>query len=125
MSGKMKIDPESYAIIGAAMQVHSALGPGFLEAVYQKALEIEFQLSNVPYEREKKIEISYKDRKLGLYYKADFVCYGDIIIELKAINKLGDKEEAQLINYLRALSLHRGLLLNFGARSLEYKRRVL
>ena len=125
MSGKMKIDPESYAIIGAAMQVHSALGFGYLEAVYQEALELEFQEQNIPYEREKKIEIFYKGKRMKTYYQADFVCYGKIIVELKAINALSEKEEAQLLNYLRSTSIHTGLLLNFGGRSLEYKRKVI
>jgi len=118
-------DPETYAIIGAAIRVHSELGCGFLEAVYQEALEIEFKNSNVPYEREKKLPVFYQNNRLQAYYETDFVCYGSVIVELKALLKLTGMEEAQVINYLKASGINRGLLINFGYRSLQHKRLVL
>jgi len=117
-------DPRTYAIIGAAMQVHRHLGCGFLEAVYREALALEFNLRQVPYRREVKLPIFYKSHRLATYYRADFVCYDAVIVELKALAKLGGIEEAQIINYLKATGLETGLLLNFGVASLEYKRFV-
>jgi len=113
---------ETYQIIGAAMEVHSKLGSGFLEAVYQEALTIEFEKREIPFEREKKLEIKYKDQTLSKYYEADFICYDKIIVETKAINELSGIHEAQVINYLKATGLKIGLLINFGSESLEHKR---
>ncbi len=121
---KDKRDPKTYKIIGAAMEVHQTLGAGFLEAVYQEALAVEFTLTKIPFQREVEIPVCYKDQVLSKKYKADFVCFKDIIVELKALNKLSGQEEAQLINYLKATELKTGLLLNFGTESLEYKRFV-
>jgi GxxExxY protein len=115
---------ESYKIIGAAMEVHKELGPGFLEAVYQEALEIEFQKQGIPYEREKLLTIYYKDMKLKKRYSADFVCYEKIIVELKALSDLTSKDEAQVLNYLKTTKLKLGLLINLGSKSLQYKRLV-
>ena len=115
-------DPRTYAINGAAMEVHRQLGCGFLEAVYQEALAVEFTLSGIPFEREVEIPISYKGRQLATTCRADFVCYDGVIVELKALTQMGGVEEAQILNYLRAASHEVGLLLNFGTPSLEYKR---
>jgi len=115
---------ESYKIIGACMEVHRELGPGFLEAVYQEALELEFQKQNIPYEREKLLNIFYKGVKLTKYYSADFVCYDKIILETKAINELTGGHESQVLNYLKATDYKLGILVNFGAESLEYKRLI-
>ena len=116
-------DPQTYAIIGAAMAVHRELGCGFLEAVYQAALEKEFQHREIPYEREKRIPVRYRGEIIA-EYQADFVCYGQVIVELNALQKLSGNEEAQIINYLKATGLQRGLLDNFGTRSLEQRRFV-
>ncbi len=122
---KREADPQTYAIIGAAMEVHRVLGNGFLEAVYQEALAIEMEKRHIPFEREVMLEVSYKGNPLKASYRADFVCYGEIIVELKALERLSGKETAQLIHYLKATGFHRGLLLNFGTPSLQVKRVVL
>ena len=120
-----KKDEETYAIIGAAMTVHQKLGHGFLEAVYQEALEEEFKYLKIPYEREKKLPIYYRGKSLKAFYKADFVCFKNVIIELKALQQLSGTEESQVINYLKASGLQKSLLLNFGTAKLQYKRFVL
>jgi GxxExxY protein len=118
-------DPQTFAIIGAAMEVHRLLGDGFLEAVYQKALAIELSLRNIPFEREAAMTISYKGSPLECKYRADFVCSNEIIVEVKSIKSISAIEEAQVLNYLKASGLHRALLINFGAPSLQFKRFVL
>ena len=117
-------DERTYKIIGAAMTVHKELGCGFLEAVYQEALEKEFVTQGVAFKSQPLIEILYKGKPLTKKYLPDFVCFNDIIVEIKAINKLSGTEEAQIINYLKAAGMKVGLLLNFGSRSLEHKRFV-
>jgi len=116
---------ESYKIIGAAMEVHKELGSGFLENVYQEALELEIQKQEIPYEREKLLNIFYKGQKLKKHYVADFVFYDKIVVELKALGELSSDHEAQVLNYLKASGFKLGLLLNFGTKSLQYKRMVL
>ena len=117
---------ESYAIRGAVMRVYNLLGNGFLEAVYQEALEIELDRRHIPYEREKELEIYYDGIKLGKKYIADFVCYGKIILELKAVKELDDSHRSQLFNYLKATGFKLGLLINFGKYDeLQIERRVL
>jgi GxxExxY protein len=113
---------ETYTIIGAAMEVHKVLGAGFLEAVYQEALEMEFRLRNIPYEREKQLRISYKGKELSKFYFADFVCFDHIIVEIKALSALTNDHLSQVLNYLKATGNVIGLLINFGQQSLEYKR---
>lgn len=117
-----KKDFRTYGIIGAAIEVHKTLGPGFLEAVYQEALSIEFAMRKIPCQKEMDIPIYYKDLALSTSYRVDFLCYDSVIVELKALSQLSGKEESQIINYLRATGLETGLLLNFGASSLEYRR---
>lgn len=116
---------ECFQIIGACMAVHSELGCGFLEAVYQEALEIELKKKSIPYKREKKLNIYYKDHLLQKQYITDFICYDEIILELKAVKQMEDIHHAQILNYLKATSKKLGLLINFGANSLQYKRFVL
>ena len=117
---------ESYKVLGAAFKVYNTLGPGFLEAVYQEALEIEFQRQGIPYEREKELKIQYDGVELKQTYKADFVCFGKIIVELKAVNALDDAHRSQVYNYLHATGYKLGLLLNFGnSDELEKERIVL
>jgi len=115
-------EKESYKIIGAAMEVHSRLGSGFLEAVYQEALAIEFEKRSIPYIKEAKLEITYKERTLLKFYQADFICYDKIIVETKAQKELTGIDESQVINYLKATGMKIGLLVNFGAESLDHKR---
>lgn len=107
------------------MEVHTVLGAGFLEAIYQEALAAELGLRDIPFQREVPIPVHYRGKPLGAAYRADFVCYGLIIVELKALTQLSRVEEAQLIHYLKATGMQRGLLINFGGGDrLEYKRYV-
>jgi len=117
-------DERTYKIIGAALEVHKELGCGFLEAVYQEALEREFKSQEIPFQSQPMVQISYKGKLLDKTYQPDFICYKEVIVEIKAISLLSGVEEAQLINYLKATGLKVGLLLNFGSKSLEYKRFV-
>lgn len=118
-------DPDTFKIIGAAMAVHTELGCGFLESVYRTALHIEFQRCGVPYRHEVKLPIAYKGHVLDLQYRVDFMCFDDVIVEVKANDMITSRDEAQLLNYLKAAKIRRGLILNFRAPSLQHKRRVL
>ncbi len=113
---------ESYKIVGACMKVHSKLGPGFLEAVYQEALEKEFIAQEIPYEREKSLSLFYEGKKMDKGYRADFVCHDKIIIELKAVSFIAKDNFKQTRNYLKATKYRLGILVNFGKPSLEYHR---
>jgi GxxExxY protein len=118
-------DQETYAIIGAAMEVHRTLGCGFLESVYHEALAIEFAERDIPFRREAALQIIYKDTMLPCSFRVDFICFDKVLLELKALAMLSPIEEAQVINYLKASKLPRALLSNFGTTSLQHKRLVL
>jgi GxxExxY protein len=120
MDGK---DPETYSILGAAMEVHRELGSGFLEAVYQDALEKEFLTRKTPFSREVPVHVYYKSEILNARYRVDFVV-GSCLVELKSQPRIGEVETAQVLNYLKATGLKKALLLNFGRESLEYRRFV-
>jgi len=117
---------EVYAIVGAGMEVHNVLGPGFLEAVYQEALAIELTNRSIPFVAQPELRISYKESLLEKTYVADFVAFGRVIVEIKALDHMTSREEAQLLNYLKATGLPVGILMNFGAAGkLEWKRMVM
>lgn len=122
---ELYLKDESYKIIGICMEVHKILGKGHSEKVYGDALEYEFQQNNIPYNRELKYNIAYKEIVLASYYYADFVIYDEIILELKAITTLSTSEIKQTLNYLAASKNKLGLLVNFGEDSLKYKRIIL
>ena len=118
-------DPQTYVIIGAAMEVHRILGCGFLEPVYQEALAKELLLRGIPFRREVELPVTYKGDLLAVKYKPDFICYDTVIVDLKALDRLSGREKAQVINYLKATRIERGILLNFGTVRLEYERLIL
>ena len=118
-------DQQTYDIIGAAMEVHRVLGPGFLEVVYQDAMEQEFRIRQIVFRREVALPVFYKGTQLSSTYRADFVFFDEIIVELKALSAIGNIENAQVLNYLKASGFKRGLLFNFGAQSLQVQRLVL
>ncbi|MEN6411106.1 MAG: GxxExxY protein [Anaerolineaceae bacterium] len=123
MDNTLVMRDEVYHVIGAAMEVHRQLGPGFLEPVYQEALEVELTSRGIPFTPQQRLIIRYKDRILEKEYIADLVCYEQLIVELKAIPDLTDREEAQILNYLKASNLPVGILINFGSlKKLEWRR---
>lgn len=121
----MRGDERSGAVIGAAMEVHNALGHGFLEQVYLEALCAEFRARAIPYRRQVPIPVFYKAERLPCGYRADLLCHEDLIVELKAQAGLTEVDEAQVINYLRATELEKALLFNFGTPRLQIKRLIL
>ena len=114
----------TYEIIGAAMEVHATLGPGFLESVYQEAFAIELLSRKIPFDTEKRIDIFYKGVKLEKHFVADFICDNHVIVEIKALSALTNEHQAQVLNYLKATGIKVGLLINFGSNSLEHKRLI-
>ena len=115
-------EKETYKIIGACMTVHKNLGSGFLESVYQEVLEKEFTKEEIPFQKEVKLNLFYEGEKLNKYFKADFLCYDKIIVEIKSVSFLNKNLESQVINYLKATNKEIGLLINFGEKSLKWKR---
>jgi len=119
-------DQRTHALIGAAMEVHNVVGSGFSEAVCQDALAVELQLRQIPFRTQVPFPIVYKGHRLTTSYRADFVCFDSVIVEIKVLKaRSGPLEEAQMLNYLRAAGMSTGLLLNFGLPSLEYRRFVM
>ncbi|MCI0740724.1 MAG: GxxExxY protein [Gemmataceae bacterium] len=122
---ELLLKDEVFQIIGAAFEVYKELGCGFLEPVYQEALSIEFESRQVPFCAKKELILFYKGRQLKKTYEADFDCFAKIIVEIKALDRLSGKEEAQLLNYLKATGYWVGVLINFGAKGgLDWKRLV-
>jgi len=123
---ELLLKDEVYAVAGAAMEVYYQLGSGFLEPVYQQALEIELGRRRIPFEAQKPLKLFYKDVELRKEYIPDFICYEQIIVEIKSLERLTNIETAQLINYLKITKMHVGVLINFGSRpKLEWKRYVI
>jgi len=122
----MKYESQTYAIIGACFEVYKRMGPGFLEAVYQECLALEFDHKEIPFIEQPELVLSYRDQELKRRYQPDFICFGSIIVEIKAIKGLEDEHLAQILNYLHGTGDEVGLLVNFGHYPrLEYKRFVL
>ena len=105
---------ECFQIYHAIYEVHNHLGSGFLESVYQEALEIELKKENIPFEPQKKLQIFYDNKPLTQFFKADIICFDKILLELKAVTKITNEHKAQLMNYLTATKIKLGLLVNFG-----------
>ena len=117
---------EAYEIVGAAMEVYYTMGLGFLEPIYQEALAVEFSTRGIPFEREKRLELFYKGTRLNKTYSPDFVCYGEIVLELKVMPRVTGIEASQLINYLKIMKKRLGIIANFGSeKTLEWKRYVV
>ena len=118
-------DPETFQIIGAAMDVHRQLHRGLFEAFYCDALAIEFSLRGIPFDAQHAVQLEYKGRPLKRPHHVDFICFSGVVVEVKAVSALTPADDAQLLNYLAMTRIRRGLLLNFGSKSLEHKRMVL
>jgi len=121
----MESDPRTYAIIGAAMEVHRQLGCGFLESVYQEGMEIELAERGIPFDPQHDLPVRYKGRVLKTLYRPDLLCFDTVVVELKALTQLGTAEEAQVLNYLKGTGFEIGLLINFGRPSLQTRRFIL
>ena len=121
---KLLFEDQTYKIIGVCMKVHREMGSGFLESVYQEVLEKEFSAQEIPFEKQKKLNLFYNKVPLKKFFIADFVCYKEIILEIKAASLLHKNMEAQVINYLKSTNISVGLLINFGQKSLTWKRFV-
>jgi GxxExxY protein len=118
------MDPQTYDIIGAGMEVHRELGCGFHERVYRHPFGLELAARRVPFRAEVKFPVVYKTHIMPVHYRVDFVCFDSILVELKALSCIGSLEHSQVINYLKASKLRRALIVNFGARSLQFRRVV-
>lgn len=116
------LENETYQIIGACLAVHKALGCGFLESVYQEALGKEFDHRNISYQRQQKLKVHFNGQPLDKYFIADFVCFNQIILEIKAATFIHPDNKKQVINYINAVNMPVGLLINFGEASLTWKR---
>jgi GxxExxY protein len=114
MASELLLKDEVYAIIGAAMEVHNQAGAGYTEPLYQEMLELELSLRQIPFEPQKRLQVSYKGHVLQKYYVADLVCYESVLVELKAVERVTNREEAQILNYLKMTGLRVGLLINFA-----------
>lgn len=125
MKGKYNNCSDTHKIIGCFYNVHNKLGSGFLEKVYQEALALEFTKNKVPFKREKSLVIYYENQPLNCKYIADFICYNNIIIEVKAVTELVPSHYSQILNYLKATNSNLGLLVNFGSNRVEIKRVAL
>ena len=123
--GSLLLEKECYELIGLCMEVHSELGPGFSEAIYKDALEIELRNNNIPYEREKSFKVQYKGETLKWKYNADFIVYNSFILEAKAVSSIIDDFVKVVVNYLKVSGLQLGIIGNFGERSFKYRRVVL
>lgn len=124
-TGQYLYEDECRKIIGACFEVQNQLGAGFLESVYQEALSYEFKIQGIPYKKEKKLEVFYKNQKLDKFYIADFICFDKIIIETKAMDGIVDEHIAQVLNYLKATQMRVGLIINFGTPKVQVKRIIL
>lgn len=125
-SDKFPLGPETYAILGACFEVYNQKGCGFLEAVYQECLEIELSLRKIPMTSQEVVPLEYKGVQLKQTYMPDFLCFGRIVVEIKAVSKITDEHRAQLLNYLHATGHEVGLLINFGHHpGLEYERLIV
>jgi GxxExxY protein len=116
---------EAYAIIGACFEVYNDKGCGFLEAVYQECLEIELELRGIPFQPQAELSLAYKGRRLKQHYYPDFLCFGKIIVEIKAVSELADEHRAQVHNYLKATGFRLGLLINFGHKGRLESERIV
>ena len=117
---------ECYRIVGACFEVYNRMGCGFLEGVYQECLAIEFGMQSIPFIEKPEQQLAYRGRPLRQTYEPDFVCFGEVIVELKAVSSFCDEHQAQVLNYLNATGFGLGLLINFGHfPKLEYKRFAL
>lgn len=126
MESDLLYKDESFLILKACFEIYKKLGCGFLEAVYQECLEIEFDFLKIPYASQRELELFYRGKKLQQTYKPDFICYDKIVVEVKAVSEIASEHKSQLINYLNASGLKVGLLVNFGhSPKLEYQRYIL
>ena len=123
-TNKILYKEESFAIVGACMKVHRTLGAGFFFFFYEEALEREFQNLKIPFKRQVKLDLYYGNQKLTKQYRADFICYDEIIVEIKAVSLIPTAFYAQLQNYLKCTNIELGMLINFGTSSLTYKRMI-